>query len=91
MAEQVVEDRGLPGVPDAWLYEKTVTGPDGTRHTRYVAGTVGRVMFIASCSGEPGQWTWDDLLALAETQAELVLRAAAPTDGRGAAGLTPSS
>jgi len=85
VAEQVVEDRGLPGVPDAWLYEKTVRGPDGARHTRYVAGTVARVMFIASCSGEPGQWTWDDLLALAETQAELVLRAAAAEGDQGPA------
>ena len=74
VAEHLVEDLGLPGVPDVWMYEKTVRGPDGTRHVRYVAGTVAQVLFIASCSGEPGQWTWQDVVTLAATQADLVRR-----------------
>lgn len=72
VAEGVVGGRRLPGVPDAWIYEKTVTGPDGTRHAGYVAGTVGEVLFVASCSGEPGQWSFDDLMGLAAVQAERI-------------------
>ena len=67
-----VDDRRLPGVPDLWVYEKSVTGPDGLRCSRYAAGTVDRILFIASCAGEEGAWAIDDLMTLAATQADRV-------------------
>jgi hypothetical protein len=71
-AQVVVEgvvDRLLPGVPNAWIYEKSVTELDGLRLTRYVAGTIGPVLFITSVSGGAEDWRLDDLLALAAAQA----------------------
>jgi hypothetical protein len=72
VAEGVVEDRHLPGIPNAWIYEKSVGGAHGLRLTRYVAGTIGHILFITSCSGDEDQWRLDELLALATTQAQRV-------------------
>ncbi len=64
-----VPDQELPGVPNLWVYEKTVAGSEGVRVSRYAAGTIGPVLFIASCAGEVGDWCLDDLMELALTLA----------------------
>ncbi len=47
-------------------------GPDGLRCSRYAAGTVDRILFIASCAGDEGAWELDDLMTLAAAQADRV-------------------
>jgi hypothetical protein len=69
-----IEDRSVPGVTNAWIYEKSVRGPSGTRVSRYAAGTLGQVLFITSCSGGEDQWSLDDLVGLATLQADRVSR-----------------
>ncbi len=74
--EQVVAagvvDGHLPGVANAWIYEKSVAGAGGVRLSRYAAGTSDRILFIASCSGAEGAWQLGELLALATLLADRV-------------------
>ena len=76
--QRFVEDRVLPGLADAWIFEKAISGPSGDRLSRFVAGTVGHVLSIASCSGREGMWEPDDLVGLALRQAERVRAALGP-------------
>jgi len=78
VVQRFVEDRVLPGLADAWILEKSLSGPSGDRLSRFVAGTVGRVLSIASASGREGVWELDDLVGLALRQAERVRGALAP-------------
>ena len=87
VAQRFVEDRVLPGVADAWIFEKSLSGPSGDRLSRFVAGTVGQVLSIASCSGREGTWQLDDLVGLALRQgrtarvrADAAVRDAHPAD-----------
>jgi hypothetical protein len=79
VAQRFVEDRVLAGLADAWIFEKSLSGPTGDRLSRFVAGTVGQVLSIASSSGPEGTWELDDLVGLALRQAERV-RGALGTD-----------
>jgi hypothetical protein len=79
VAQGFVEDRVLPGLAGAWILEKSLSGPTGDRRSRFVAGTVGPVLSIASTSGPEGAWELDDLVGLALRQAERV-RGARGTD-----------
>jgi hypothetical protein len=72
VAQGFVEDRVLPGLADAWIFEKSLSGPTGGRLSRFVAGTVGHVLSIASSSGPEGTRELDDLVGLALRQAERV-------------------
>jgi hypothetical protein len=67
-----VDGHHLDGVAELWVYEKSVAGPGGVRVSRYVAGTVDRVLLIASCAGDEGAWSLDDLMELASTLADRV-------------------
>ncbi len=67
-----VVDGHLPGVANAWIYEKSVAGPGGIRVSRYAAGTFDRILFIASCSGGEEAWPLKELLALATLLADRV-------------------
>ena len=78
VAQRFVEDRNLPGMADAWIYEKSLSGPSGDRLSRFVAGTVGHVLSIASCSGREGMWQLDEMVALALRQAERIRGALGP-------------
>jgi hypothetical protein len=78
VAQRFVEDRVLPGMADAWIFEKSLSGPSGDRLSRFVAGTVGHVLSIASSSGREGTWQLDDLVGLALRQAERVRGALGP-------------
>ena len=71
VAGAVIDDH-LAGVPNAWIYEKSVAGPVGLRVSRYAAGTIDRVLFIASCSGGEEDWHLDDLMTLAGLLADRV-------------------
>jgi len=62
----------VAGVPNARIYEKSVVGPVGLRVSRYAAGTIDRVLFIASCSGGEEDWHLDDLMTLAGLLADRV-------------------
>ena len=79
VAQGFVEGRVLPGLADAWILEKSLAGPTGGRVSRFVAGTVGHVLSIASSSGPEGTWEMDDLVGLALRQAERI-RSALGTD-----------
>ena len=78
VVQRFVEDRVLPGLDDAWIFEKSLSGPSGVRLSRFVAGTVGRVLSIASASGREGMWEPEDLVGLALRQAERVRGALGP-------------
>jgi hypothetical protein len=78
VVQRFVEDRVLPGLADAWIFEKSLSGPSGDRLSRFVAGTVGQVLSIASSSGREGTWELDDLVSLALRQAERVRGALGP-------------
>jgi hypothetical protein len=67
-----VDAPALPGVSELWAYEKSVSGPAGVRVSRYVAGTVDRILVIACCAGAEGAWSPDDVTALAELLADRV-------------------
>ena len=67
-----VVDGALPGVPNTWIYEKSVAGAGAVRVSRYAAGTIDRILFIASCSGGAEAWQLDELLALAALLADRV-------------------
>jgi len=60
-----VDGHTIDAVAELWVYEKSVAGPGGVRVSRYVAGTVDRVLLIASCAGDEGAWSLDDLMELA--------------------------
>ena len=40
VAGVAVPGQELPGLPNLWVYEKSVAGPDGIRVSRYAAGTI---------------------------------------------------
>jgi hypothetical protein len=67
-----VEDCRLPDGSDLWVYEKSVEGAAGLRCSRYAAGTIDRILFIASCAGVDGAWARDDLLSLAASLAHRI-------------------
>jgi hypothetical protein len=75
MAEQVIEDRCVPGVSDTWILEKSTTGPEGDSLARYVGGTVDRILFLTCFSGRGEWWPWDGVLDLATLQSERVRQA----------------
>lgn len=81
LAERVVDDRAVAGLPAAWILDKSTSGPQGELRSRTVAGAVGRTLVLTSLSGPPGLWTWDDALGLAGEQAGRVHPAGgAPAD-----------
>ncbi|MBF6558086.1 MAG: hypothetical protein IVW52_18420 [Acidimicrobiales bacterium] len=72
MADGVVEDRVLPGVADTWMFEKSTTGTEGDTSACYVAGTIGRILFITCFSRSGALWPWAEVMELARLQAEKV-------------------
>ena len=72
VSERVVDDEVLPGYTDTWIFEKLTTGPGGDDLSRYVGGTVDRILFLTSFGGPDGVWSWGDVMALTERQAERV-------------------
>jgi len=72
VAERVVDDQVLPGSTDAWIYEKSTTGPRGEGRARYVGGTAGRTLFLTCFAGPDEAWSWADAMTLTALQAERV-------------------
>jgi hypothetical protein len=72
--ERVMDDQDLPDVSDTWVYEKSIDGPRGATVSRYVAGTVERILFL-TCFSTPGEpWPWVDVVELSGLQAHRVRR-----------------
>jgi hypothetical protein len=72
VAGSEVDGHQLPGVSELWVYEKSVAGPQGVRVSQYVAGTIDRVLLIASCAGPGAAWSLDDLMDLGAQLADRV-------------------
>ncbi len=80
VAEQVIDDQILPGVPDTWIFEKATTGSGGTTQARYVAGTVDRILFLTCLSDRSEPWPWADVMGVAGLQADRIRRALGTAD-----------
>lgn len=72
VSEGVVDDQVLPGSTDTWIFEKRTSGPGGEDLSRYVGGTVDRILFLTSFGGPDGVWSWADVLALTSLQSARV-------------------
>ncbi len=75
VAERVIDDQVLDGVPDTWIFEKATSGPGGTTQARYVAGTVDRILFLTCLSDRKEPWPWGDVIGVARLQAERIGKA----------------
>jgi hypothetical protein len=72
VSERSVDDQRIVGVPDTWVYEKSMTDATGPSLSRYVGGAIDRVLFLTCCSGRQAFWSWPDVMDAAERQAERV-------------------
>ncbi len=72
ISERVVDDQVLPGSTDTWIFEKRTSGPGGEDLSRYVGGTVDRILFLTCFGGPDGVWSWADVLALTALQSARV-------------------
>ena len=71
-SERTVADRAVPGVADPWVFESSTSGPEGDTESRYVGGTVERVLFLVCLSAQTEPWSWEDVTGVATRQAERV-------------------
>lgn len=72
--ERKVEDQPIPGVPNACVYEKMVTSPEGSGVARYVTGNVDHILFAVGWSRFGEEWPWDDVVSVAAAQALKIRR-----------------
>lgn len=68
-AERTVKDRAIPGAQNVWCYEQDTTSKKGDSVAKYVAGTVGVVVFVLAASVMTDGWAWDEVIGVAATQA----------------------
>jgi len=74
-AERRVEGHELPGPTYPWVYELSTAGdPGGPTATRFVGGSIDRVVFVVACSGYVGSWPWDEVTAIASLQGQKIRR-----------------
>jgi hypothetical protein len=71
-AERTIGDQVVAGVTAPLVFEQTTAGSQGPSASRYVAGTVDRVVLIVACSGYADAWSWSDVVALAASQADKI-------------------
>ena len=60
----------ITAVPIPLVYEESFTGPNGPGTTRFVAGTVGRVLLVLWCSATGEAWDWSVMNTLVERQVD---------------------
>ena len=83
LRERVFEEESIPGVSPSIVFEQFSTDRDGAGFGQYAGGSAGGALFVVACTtiqfgrhDEPDErWSWPDLLALAELQAEKIRRA----------------
>ncbi len=73
--ERAVGDHRMPDVPETWVYEKWTTSAGGEVRARFVAGAVGRALFLVCLAGPAEYWAWAEVRRLASGQAERLARA----------------
>jgi hypothetical protein len=74
-SERTINDQVVPGVTDTWVFEKSITGPNGSGHGRYVAGTMRRILFLVCLSDPEAPRPWAEVLAVAALQGDRVREA----------------
>jgi hypothetical protein len=80
---RTIHNQEVAGVPNAWTFEKEYRAMKGTAITRYVAGHVGRVIFVVAGQGYVDPWTWAELTSLGVLQKEKVERTLATFEAGG--------
>jgi hypothetical protein len=71
LSEREVEGPTIAGADSQWCLEQ-VTRKKGcdTTSCKFAGGTVGACVFVLMCAGLGSGWTWEDVAALASTQAD---------------------
>ena len=71
-SEQRVDDQHLVGVSDIWVYEKSAIDATGASLSRFVGGTIARILFLICCAGREAFWPWPEVMDIAGKQAKRV-------------------
>jgi hypothetical protein len=58
---QRAQDRSVPGLDDAWIYEMSSIHPIGPTREEYVIGHVDHVVFSVFCLAVSDRWLWDQV------------------------------
>ena len=65
----------MPGTVDALFYqERSTGGRRGLKGSKLIAGTVGCVLFVVTCSALGESWSWEDVISITTTQVEKIER-----------------
>jgi hypothetical protein len=64
----------VPGLERVSAYEDTSISAAGTGASRYIAGNIDEVVFIFGCGGRASALPWDQLISIAEVQADRIRR-----------------
>jgi hypothetical protein len=68
--EAAVEIRG---VGQTFAEERSSTGsPEGPSNTKYVVGSISHIVFMFACYELGTGWSWDEVISIAEIQAEKI-------------------
>jgi hypothetical protein len=68
LGTRVIRNHEVPGVANAWVYERETRGNKGSIVGRYIAGNVRHVVFLVETMGFVEPWPWTEVNAVAALQ-----------------------
>ena len=70
--ERTIHGHRVAGLANLWVFEQLTVGLERPTYTRYVAGSVEFVVTMLMCTGDRGQWPWDEVMSIATMQSSKV-------------------